>query len=127
MNLTTSPHDPQIGISLNKSEQDTLQQTVTIAENNLHQLHQVEVMVAAGRTTIDPEQVEALRNLATALLTGARGVIATSNRQTPVITLSPLVPTDTPPVLRATYTFDLGGRYTGPVLRLGQRTTLTDL
>ena len=53
MNLTTRPHDGQIAISFNKTEQDTLQQTAVLAQDLLHQLHQME---NDGQT--NPEQVE---------------------------------------------------------------------
>jgi YD repeat-containing protein len=106
MNLKIRPHDGQIGIHLNKSEQDTLQQTAALAQDLLHQLDQ---RVNDGQT--DPVQVEALRNLATGMLTGARGIIATSNQQAPN---------------RPTYTYDYEARYTGPMAdTLGQRTAMT--
>jgi hypothetical protein len=121
VNVTTRPQDGQIGITLNKTEQDTLQQTAALSQDLLHQLDQ---RVSDGQTT--PEQVAALRTLATAMLTGARGVISTSNRQAPVYSLSPLVPIVSPPVMTVNYPFDPTGSLIRPVLGLGQRTTMTN-
>ncbi len=63
MNLTIQPNDGTVALSLNKVEQDTLRQTVAFAQDLLHQL---------DGQTIDPGQVEALRTLATTILTGAQ-------------------------------------------------------
>ncbi len=127
MNVSIRPHDGTVGLSLNKTEQDTLRQTVAIAQDLLHQLHQME---SAGQT-IDPEQVDALRTLATAMLTDARGVIATSNQQAPAVPPIAYDRSLTAPVQalgqRTAYPYDPSGSLIAPVQALGQRTTMTNL
>ena len=125
MNLTIQPNDGTVALSLNKVEQDTLRQTVAFAQDLLHQL---------DGQTIDPGQVEALRTLATTILTGARGIIATSNQPAPAsprpfaydlegTRIGPVVPMGQ----RTAMTYDPVGTRIGPVVPLGQRATMTNL
>jgi hypothetical protein len=115
MTVSISP-DGSVRPVLSKVDQDTLEKAVGLARTILQQLYGFEHMVASG-LVIDPEQADALRRVATALLNSATGVIEAADRQA--------APNPSPGL--PTYTYDFGRSYNSPLMGWGQRTTMTTL